>query len=58
MKREKESDTEKKRRQIIDKALHAETRHPKSIDKANKQFLKEIQKSPEYRCTVCHIMMY
>jgi len=49
---------QKERRQMIDKNVHAILRHPNTIDKGKRQFLKEIQKSPEYACTVCHRTMY
>ena len=56
--RERETLTEKQRKQRKDKEKHHESRHPTLIECATKNFVKEIQKSPEYSCTVCHRLMY
>ena len=56
--RQGQTPTEKQRSQTKDKERHHESRHPTLIECARKQFLKDIQKSPEYSCTVRHRSMY
>ena len=56
--RETETPEAKSKRQKVDKERQSRSRNPESIEKARKLFLKEITKSPEYTCTVCHRAMY
>ena len=58
MQREMETSEAKSKRQKVDKERQFRSKHPDSIEKAHKLFLKEITKSPEYACTVCHRTMY
>ena len=56
--RENEAEDARRNRQRHDRIRHSKLRHPDSIVKAHKALLKEIDKGPNYACTVCHRTMY